>query len=127
GSCDPASEFEEQAVQVLMLLRSRLAPVHGARSHIVNKLVMPVGQPVLLALAIKRDLGPLELAIGVTERASAVLFRFCRFDALRVSNGAGVLDRCADLFLVVLGQAAAVCALDAICERVRHVGISALE
>jgi hypothetical protein len=60
------------------------------------------GKPVLLALAVERDFGPLELAVGVAERTGAVLFRFCRFDALCISNGASVLDLALNFLLVSL-------------------------
>ena len=68
----------------------------------VDKFVVLVGKPVLLALAVERDFGPLELAVGVAERTGAVLFRFCRFDALCISNGASVLDLALNFLLVSL-------------------------
>ena len=68
----------------------------------VDKFVVLVGRPVLLALAVERDFGPLELAVGVAERTGAVLFRFCRFDALCISNGASVLDLALNFLLVSL-------------------------
>jgi len=68
----------------------------------VDKFVVLVGRPVLLALAVERDFGPLELAVGVAERTGAVLFRFCRFDALCISNGASVLDLALNFLLVRL-------------------------
>src|SRR6516165_9835607 len=97
-----------------MLPRSRLAPVHGARSHVVDELVMLLGKALLLALDKERNLGPFERAIGVTERAGAVLLALRRCDAFGVTNGARVLDRGADLLLVGFAQAATVCVLDVI-------------
>src|SRR5215470_13423218 len=88
-----------------MLLRCRLAPVHGARSHVVDELVMLVGKAVLLTLAEERDLGPLERAVGVTERAGAVLPAFRRLYALGVAFDAGAFDRSVDFLLVGLTQA----------------------
>src|SRR5215475_4926067 len=90
-----------------MLLRSRLAPVHSARSHIVYELMMLVGKAVLLTLAVARDLDPLERAIGVTERAGAVLLAFRRPHALGVAFDAGAFDRSADFLLIGVAQAAA--------------------
>src|SRR6516164_10262153 len=89
-----------------MLLGRRLAPVHGARGHVVDELVMLLGKALLLALDKERDLGPFERAVGVTEGAGAVLPAFRRFHALGVTNGARVLDRGADLLLVGFAQAA---------------------
>src|SRR5262249_49907468 len=88
-----------------MLLRCWLAPVHGARSHIVDELVMPLRQPMLLALHVGCDLGPFERAISVAERAGAVLLGLCRPHALGVALDAGTLDRGVDLLLVGFAQA----------------------
>ena len=89
-----------------MLPRSRLAPVHGARSHVVDELVMLLGKALLLALDKERDLDPFERAIGVAKGAGAVLLALRRRDAFGVTNDARVLDRSADLLLVGLAQAA---------------------
>src|SRR6516162_4537662 len=89
-----------------MLPRSRLAPVHGARRHVVDELVMPLGKALLLALDKERDFGPFERAIGVAEGAGAVLLAFRCFHALGVALDAGALDRGADLLLVGFAQAA---------------------
>src|SRR6516162_9722580 len=89
-----------------MLPRSRLAPVHGARGHVVDELVLLLGKAMLLALDKERDLGPFERAISVTERAGAVLLAFRCLHTLGVTNGARVLDRGADLLFVGLAQAA---------------------
>src|SRR5262249_43007548 len=96
------SEFEKQAMQVLMLFRTRLAPVHGARCHVVDELVMLVGKAVLLTLAVERHFGPFELAISIAEHASAVLPVFRCPDAFLVTNGARGLDFSANFLLVCL-------------------------
>src|SRR6516162_5390045 len=106
GSCDLSSKVIKKTVQIPMLPWGWLAPVHGARSHVVDELVMLVGKAVLLTLAVERDLGPFERAVGVTKRAGAVLLAFRRLHTLGVTNGARVLDRGADLLLVGLAQAA---------------------
>ena len=72
---------------------------------------------MLLTLAVKRYLGPLERPIGVAERAGAVLPGLRRLDAFGVADGAGVLDLAADFLPVVFAQAAAV--LDVIGERMK--------
>src|SRR6516162_592292 len=89
-----------------MLLRRRLAPVHGARRHVVDELVMLLGKAMLLALDKECDLGPFERAIGVAKGAGAVLLALRRRDAFGVTNDARVLDRGADLLLVGFAQAA---------------------
>src|SRR5262249_431310 len=106
-----------------MLPRSRLAPVHSARSHVVDELVMLLGKALLLALDKERDLGPFERAIGVAKGAGAVLLGFGRPDTLGVAGGARVLDLAADFLLVVLAQAAAVCILDVIGERMKATAV----
>src|SRR6516162_9419387 len=68
---------------------------------------MLVGKAVLLTLAVERNFRPLELAIGVAERASAVLPSLRRLHALGVAKGASVLDLASDLLLVVLAQTTA--------------------
>src|SRR5262249_43052825 len=105
-----------------MLLRRRLAPVHRARSHVVDGFVVLGGEPLLLPLAVKRDFGPFERAIGVAERAGAVPLGFGRPDALGVANGARVLDLATDFLLVVLAQAT-ICVLDVIGERMKAIAV----
>src|SRR5262245_61944661 len=97
-----------------MLLRSRLAPVHGARGHVVDEFVILLRKSVLLTLAVERDLGPLGRAVGVAEGAGAVLLAFRRPHALGVADGARVLDLATNSLLVGVAQAAAVCVLDVI-------------
>ncbi len=87
-----------------MLLRGRLTPVDSTRRHVVDELVVPVREPVLLALAVERDLRPLERAIGVAERTGAVLLGFGRCDTLGVADGTRVIDLGKDLLLVVFVQ-----------------------
>src|SRR5262249_17374612 len=72
------------------------------------ELVMLVGKALLLTLAKECDLGPLEFAIGVAERAGAVLFALRRPDAFLVTNGTRGLDFSANFLLVRLAQATAV-------------------
>src|SRR5262249_26089614 len=100
GSCDLSSKLIKKTVQILMLPWGWLAPVHGARSHVVDELVMFLEQAMLLALDKERDLGPFECAVGVTERASAVLFALRRCDAFSVTNGARVLDLATNFLLI---------------------------
>ena len=82
-----------------------LAVVHGLRRHLVDEVVMFGIEPMLLTLHVERDLLPIELAVGVTERAGTVLLAFRRRDALGVADGTGILDLAADFLLVVLAQA----------------------
>src|SRR5215471_15348800 len=105
-SCDPPAQFKKQKVQISMLLRSRFAPVRGACSHVVYELMMLVGKTVLLPLTVKRNLGPLERAVGVTECAGAVLLAFRCPHALGVAFDAGAFDRSADFLLIGVAQAA---------------------
>src|SRR5262249_53548537 len=106
-----------------MLLRRRLAPERGARSHVVDEFVMPRIEPMFLALHVARDLGPLERAVSITKRAGAVLLAFPRSHALGVANGARVLDRTTNFLLISLAQAAAVCVLDVIGELVEALPV----
>src|SRR5262245_45914908 len=106
-----------------MLLRRWLAPVHGARRHIVDELVMPLRKSVLLALRVERDFSPFERAIGVAECAGAVLFAFRCLHALGVANGARVLDRATNFLLIGVAQTTAVCALDVIGERMKAMAV----
>src|SRR6516164_3366407 len=78
---------------------------------------------VFLTLAVARDLGPLERTIGVAEGAGAVLLAFRRFHALGVALDAGTLDRGADLLLVSVAQAVAVCVLDVIGKRMKAMAV----
>src|SRR5215813_7358690 len=112
-SCDLPTKFVKKAVQVLVHVRSRLAAVHGARGHVVDEVVMLRIEPVLLTLAVQRDLGPIELAIGVAESTGAVLLSLRRLDALGVTDGARVLDLAADFLLVGVAQTA-ICLLDTV-------------
>src|SRR5262249_35427647 len=107
GSRDLASEFEEQAVQILVLLRRRFAAVHGARSHVIDELMMLVGKPVLLTLAVERDLAPLERTIRIAKCSDAVLLALRRLHPLAVTFGARILDRGMDFLLGILGESAA--------------------
>src|SRR5262249_4019945 len=106
-SRDPPYVIKEQKVQISMLLRRRLAPVHGARSHVVDEFVMARIEPMFLALHVARDLGPLGRAIGVTERPGAVLLAFRCLHALGVANGARILDRTTNFLLIGVAQTAA--------------------
>src|SRR5215472_17135329 len=106
-----------------MLLRCRLAPVHGARGHVVDEFVILLRKSVLLTLAVERDLGPLERAVGVAEGACAVLLAFRRLYALGVAFDAGAFDRSVDFLLIGVAQAAAVCALDVIGERMKAIAV----
>src|SRR5262249_47618603 len=119
--------LKNKRVQILVLFRSRLAPVHGARRHVVDEFVMLAGEPLLLALGVKRDFGPFERPVGVAKRTGAVLLGLRRFHPLGVADGAGVFDLAADLLLllllVVLAQAAAVCVLDVIGERMKAIAV----
>src|SRR5262249_3092397 len=90
-----------------MLPRRRLAPVRGARSHIVDEFVMPGIEPMFLALHVARDLGPLGRAIGVAKRAGAVLLAFRRLHALGIANGARFPDRTPIFLLIGVAQTAA--------------------
>src|SRR5262249_22634679 len=87
-----------------MLLHGRLAPVHGARRHVVDKLVIRLRKPMLLALTVERDLGPFGGTVGVAEGAGAVLLAFRRPHTLGVTFEAGLLDGGADLLFGLLGQ-----------------------
>src|SRR5262245_18904744 len=106
-----------------MLLRCRLAPVRGARSHVVDEFVILLREPMLLTLAVERDLGPLERAVGIAAGAGAVLLACRHLHALGVANGARALDLAADLLLVSVAQAAAVCVLDVIGERMKAMAV----
>ena len=103
-----------------MLPWSRLASERRARRHVVNELVVLIRQPMLLALAVERDLGPFGRTIGIAEGAGPVLLGLCRCDALGVTNGARVLDLGENLLLIVLGQTAV---LDVIGKRVKALVI----
>src|SRR5262245_25651907 len=91
-----------------MLLQRRLAPERGARSHVVDEFVMPRIEPMFLALAVERDLGPFEGTVGVAKGAGAVLLAFRRLHTLGVTFDASLLDGGADLPLVVLTQTTAI-------------------
>src|SRR5262245_50787010 len=80
-------------------------------------------EPILFALAVERDLGRLERAVGVAEGTSAMLFAFRCFDALGVANGARVLDRATNFLLIGIAQTTAVCALDVIGERMKAMAV----
>src|SRR5215813_3456073 len=82
---------------------------------------MLVGKVVLLTLAVERDLRPVELAVGVAERAGALLLALRRSHALRVADAVSVLDLAADFLLVGVGQAAAV--LDVIGECMKGIAV----
>src|SRR6516225_247570 len=109
-------------MQISVLIWRRLAPVHGARRHIIDELVVLGGEPLLLPLAVTRDFGPFERAVGVAEGAGAVLLAFRRPHTLGVAFDAGAFDRSADLLLVGFAQAATA-ALDVIGKRVKALVI----
>src|SRR6516165_11338449 len=77
---------------------------------------------VFLTLAVARDLGPLERAVGVAEGAGAVLLAFRRFHALGIAFDAGAFDRSVDLLLVGVAQAAPAI-FDMIGKRVKALAI----
>ena len=64
-------------MQVLMLLRRRLAAIHSARGHIVDEVMMSRGQPMFLALKEERNFAPLKRTVGVAKGPGAVLFALC--------------------------------------------------
>src|SRR5262249_55297997 len=104
-SRDLSSEPEEQVVQVFVPLQRRLAPVHGAGSHVVDEFVILLRKSVLLTLAVERDLGPLERAVGVTEGAGAVLLGLGCHHAFSETLRVSLVDRRAHTLFNLSGQA----------------------
>jgi len=91
-------------VQVLVLSRGWLTSPHCARSHVVDKLVMPHIEPMLVTLQEECDFSPFELSIRVAEFTGAVVFALCGLYPLGVPLEPGLLYLGLDLLHVVFAQ-----------------------
>jgi hypothetical protein len=101
----PSSEFIEKAEKVFLLFLGRFTRPNCPACHIVNKLMVPAFELVVIALAVARYAVPVGCAVNVGKIVRAVVPVFSGAQA-------GVKTGVVEFFHFRVGQAATVCMLN---------------